>query len=62
MKTLLKYLKDSQEELAKVSWPSKQNTINSTILVICVSVAVAAFLGGADYFLSRLLEWAIVSF
>jgi preprotein translocase subunit SecE len=59
MNKILEYLKNSREELAKVSWPSKDQTMNSTILVIFVSVAIASFLGGADYGLSKALEWAL---
>ena len=36
--------------MAKVKWPTRQDTINYTIVVIVVSLAVAAFLGILDYF------------
>jgi preprotein translocase subunit SecE len=62
MKALIKYLKNSREELAKVSWPSKEQTINSTILVVVVSVFIATFLGAIDYGLSRLLEYLLINF
>jgi len=62
MNAIVQYLRNSRQELRKVSWPGKEQTINSTILVIAVSVAVAAFLGGADYGLSWLLEYALASF
>ncbi len=34
----------------KVNWPSKNATINYTLVVIGVSAAVAVFLGAMDYF------------
>ena len=36
--------------MAKVKWPTKSETVNYTMVVIGVSVAVAAFLGAMDYF------------
>lgn len=62
MNTLIKYIRDSREELAKVSWPSREQTTNSTVLVVAVSVAFALFLGAADYGLSKLLEFLLAIF
>ena len=36
--------------MAKVNWPTRQETINYTMVVIGVSAAVSAFLGAMDYF------------
>lgn len=41
---LTTYLRDSAEELKKVTWPTKQETTNYTLMVIGVSLAVSAFL------------------
>ena len=62
MNPILKYIQDSRQELKKVSWPSKQETINSTILVIAFSVIIASFLGAIDYGLNRLLEFLLQRF
>jgi preprotein translocase subunit SecE len=56
MNKLIAYLKGSREELAKVDWPNRQVTTNHTIMVIGVSVLMAAFLGGIDFLLSKVLE------
>jgi preprotein translocase subunit SecE len=52
---LTQYLKDSKVELKKVVWPSKKQTTNHTLLVIGFSLAVAIFLGTADFVLNKLL-------
>lgn len=62
MNAILKYIQDSRQELKKVSWPSRQQTTNSTLLVVAVSVAVAALLGALDYGLNRLLEFLLQRF
>ena len=56
MNALIQYLRDSRQELRKVTWPSKEKTTNDTILVIAVSVVIAGFLGATDYGLNNLLE------
>ena len=62
MSAIIKYLRDARLELAKVTWPTKQQTFNSTILVIAVCVGLAAFLGAADYGLNKLLEFLLATF
>ncbi|OGY44191.1 MAG: preprotein translocase subunit SecE [Candidatus Buchananbacteria bacterium RIFCSPHIGHO2_02_FULL_38_8] len=56
MARLVNYLKASQLELKKVIWPSKKETTNHTLMVIGISLGVAAFLGAVDYILTLLLE------
>lgn len=53
---LISYVKESQAELKKVTWPTKRETLVYTTLVIAISVAVAAFLALADYLLTIGLE------
>lgn len=48
----INFLKEVREELSKVVWPSREQTIRYTILVIIVSVVVGLFLGGLDYILT----------
>lgn len=43
------FFKEVLVEAKKVDWPSRQQTLNYTILVICVFAAVAAFLGILDF-------------
>ena len=42
------FLKDVRLELKKVSWPSRQETVKLTGVVILISVILAAFLGLLD--------------
>ena len=50
------YLKESVEELKKVTWPTATETRNYTLLVIGVSLAVAFFLGALDILFTVGLE------
>ena len=56
MDKIIQFLKEAKAELLKVNWPSKSQTINYTIIVIGISIAVAMFLGGLDYFFEFLLK------
>lgn len=53
---IINYLKASRQELKKVVWPSRKETIQHTLMVIGISLGVALFLGGTDYILTLLLE------
>ncbi|MBU2025523.1 MAG: preprotein translocase subunit SecE [Patescibacteria group bacterium] len=48
-KKLIVFLKEARNELKKVKWPSKEQTMKYTKEVIIMSVAVAFFLGALDF-------------
>jgi len=56
---LTNYIKNSIIELKKVSWPTKQQAIRHTLLVIAISLVVAAFLGIVDFILTKVLQLVI---
>lgn len=41
--------------MKKVTWPTRQDTIRYTLIVIGVSLGVAIFLGGLDFLFSFLM-------
>lgn len=53
-------LREIRTELRKVVWPTRQEAIKLTVIVIGVSAAVGVFLGGVDatfaYMFSLLLQ------
>lgn len=59
MGKIINYVRASTEEMKKVTWPTKKEATNYTILVIGVSLAVAAFLGALDYIFNWILELII---
>ena len=52
----MRFLKDVKVEMAKVSWPTREELKGSTIVVIVVSLLFAAFVFLADQILSRLVN------
>ena len=53
---MFRFLGEVKNELAKVIWPTRNETINYTITVIVFSIAVAFVLGAFDYGLLKLFE------
>lgn len=54
--TFITFLKEARIELKKVTWPTRQDTIRSTISVIIVSAAIALFLGILDFLFQFVLD------
>ena len=50
------FVREVVAEFRKVAWPSRQELINSTVVVITVTVVVALFLGAVDVVLARIVE------
>ena len=59
MNKLTNYIRESVEEMKKVTWPTKKETYNYTMLVIAISIGVAVFLGILDYIFSTGLQYII---
>jgi len=60
MNSIVQFLKDARMELMKVNWPNREQTVNYTLIVIGISIALAVFLGGWDYFFEFLLKTFIL--
>lgn len=48
------YFKHSLEELTKVTWPTKNQAVKLTIVVLIFCLLVALFLGVVDIILAKL--------
>lgn len=59
MPNIFNFIREVKEELLKVAWPSREQTIRYTILVILVAMAVGLFLGGLDYLLTALTSFLL---
>lgn len=54
--TPVTFLKEVQDELKKVVWPTRDEVLRLTIVVVFVSLVVGLFLGGIDIVLVKLIE------
>jgi preprotein translocase SecE subunit len=55
MKSLIEYLKAVRAELTHVSWPSRNQAIGYTVLVIAISLGTAFLLGAFDFVFTSLI-------
>ena len=53
------FVQEVLAEFRKVTWPSRQELVNSTVVVIVVTVVLSFFLGGVDIVLARVVEWIL---
>jgi preprotein translocase subunit SecE len=52
----IQFLREVKVELKKVTWPSKKQTIGSTVVVIVLVMIISLFLGVVDMSLSGLVR------
>ena len=53
---LTSFLQESKLELSRVNWPSREETMQLTAMVIGISILFALFLGFLDFLFTYLLE------
>ena len=56
VKKAKKFLSEVYQELHKVAWPSRQELVGSTAVVIVMSLLVAIFIGLVDLILNQIVE------
>jgi preprotein translocase subunit SecE len=55
------FVKEVNAELRKVAWPTRQETINYSIIVFFTLVIVTAMITGLDYGFNKVILWIINS-
>jgi preprotein translocase subunit SecE len=55
------YFASSRRELEAVRWPTRQETIRYSTLVIAISIIFAMFFGALDFGLNRLVQLFVAS-
>ena len=55
MNKVTKFLKEVQTELKKVVWPTRQQTIRLTGIVVGVSLVVGMYVGALDFALTKIV-------
>ncbi len=56
---IVRYFKETRAELRKVNWPTRRQAINLTLIVLAVTVFMAALLGTIDYLFAQLFSLII---
>lgn len=53
---MFRFLVEVKNELGKVTWPSREDTIKLTSIVIGISIGVGLYLGALDLVFTELLK------
>jgi len=53
------YIRNSFEELTKITWPTKNQAIRLTIIVLVMCIIIAFVLGIIDYIFMSLYEYVL---
>ncbi|MCH7761097.1 preprotein translocase subunit SecE [candidate division TA06 bacterium] len=56
---ILQFVQEVRIELGKVTWPSREEMIGSTGVVILVSIMMSLFIGSIDIILSKIVAWLV---
>lgn len=56
---LKNFFAESRQELRHVNWPTRQEAVRLTSIVIVMSIAIAAFLGAFDYLFTNIVKYFI---
>lgn len=54
---IVRYIRESVSEMRKVVWPTQQETIRLTGVVIGISVVIGLLLGAADFIFTTLIQF-----
>ncbi|MAG59747.1 preprotein translocase subunit SecE [Candidatus Woesebacteria bacterium] len=50
------FLREVKAELDKVVWPTREKTIQLTVLVIVASIFIGVYIGGLDYIFASIMS------
>jgi len=53
---LINYLRETKGELRHVTWPTRRQAVNYTIVVLLISIGTGLFLGLLDYLFAQGLQ------
>jgi preprotein translocase subunit SecE len=56
---IVRFLRETTGELRKVSWPTRQEALNLTLVVLAVTASTSLFLGFLDFLFTRLFRLLI---
>jgi preprotein translocase subunit SecE len=58
---IARYFRETRAELRKVSWPSREEAWNLTLIVLAATAAMAIILGAADFLFADIVRGVVTS-
>ena len=61
LKRVSRYLREVRQELKKVTWPSKEELISSTVVVLVTVAFFILLIGAMDFIFAELVRFVTLS-
>jgi preprotein translocase subunit SecE len=58
---IARYLRDTRAELRKVTWPTREEAINLTLIVLGATVAMSIILGISDLVFAKIMQGVVTN-
>jgi len=55
----IKFLQEVRQEVGKVSWPTRQETLISTVMVLIMVALASIFFLATDQIISFIVQWLL---
>jgi preprotein translocase subunit SecE len=55
----VKFLQEVRQEVSKVTWPSRQETLISTVMVLGMVTLASLFFLAADQIIAAVVQWVL---
>ena len=55
----IKFLQEVRQEVSKVTWPSRQETLISTVMVLVMVAAASVFFLASDQIIAWIVQWVL---
>ena len=59
VKNTVRFVRETQQELKKVTWPTREELVGSTVVVVVTTFIMAGFIGAVDFVLSIVIRLLI---
>jgi preprotein translocase subunit SecE len=56
MAPAVKFVRETYDELKQVVWPTRNDVIRLTLIVIALSVLMGLYIGGLDWVFAKVME------
>ncbi len=57
---ILRYLRETRAELRKVTWPTREEALHLTLIVLGTTIVMSILLGIADFIFGRIMAGVII--
>ena len=55
----IKFLQEVRQEVGKVTWPTRQETLISTVMVLVMVVSASLFFLASDQIIAFIVQWVL---